>query len=60
MVENKQGISFGTTLKLNLVDQLLFWQNGQVKLDSAQKLDISNFDGATSTVDKDTTTSWNR
>ena len=54
VVDNKQGISFGTTLKLNVIDQLLFWQNGQVKLDTAQKLDVSNFDGATSTVDKDT------
>lgn len=55
VVDSKQGIASGTTLKLNVVDQLLWWQNGKVRLDSTQKLDLVNPEGDTTTVDKDTT-----
>lgn len=55
VVDSKQGIAFGTTLKLNVVDQLLWWQNGTVRLDSTQKLNLVNPEGDTTTVDKDTT-----
>ncbi|MBL9123698.1 MAG: PEP-CTERM sorting domain-containing protein [Planctomycetaceae bacterium] len=54
VVNSKQGISFGTTLRLNVVDQLLWWQNGKVRLDSAQTLNLINPEGDSISVSKDT------
>lgn len=54
IIDAKQGIANGTTIKINVVDQLLYWQNGVVKLDSKQQLEIDNDLGDFAIIDKDT------
>jgi hypothetical protein len=54
IIDSKQGIALGTQIKINVVDQLLYWQNGVVKLDSAQQLEIDNDLGDFTVINKDT------
>lgn len=54
VADNKQGIANGTTVQINVVDQLLWWQNGVVRLDSNETLEIDNGLGGFTEIDRDT------
>ncbi len=54
ILDTKQGVTLGTQIKVNIVDQLVYWQNGVVKLDSNQQLEIDNDFGDFTVIDKNT------
>jgi hypothetical protein len=54
IANSKQGFSAFSSIRLNVIDQLLWWKDGVVRLDTAERLKVVNPDGILTTIDKDT------